>query len=149
MPRTLTREESGRKRADFLLNISNEGWYVRGKTEQDIHPTAELAQHLAIARFRAVENRVGIARSVNMGISAFIKPDGTVQSGGRAGTLADHPFDRQNQAGFVTDHVYIDSRTTIYNKMGDLFALICVAGLALLFFDALLIQWKLRRRVRF
>jgi apolipoprotein N-acyltransferase len=148
VPRVLAARVEGRKRVDFLLNISNEGWYVRGESEEDIQTTAELPQHLAIARFRAVENRVGIARSVNMGISGFIKPDGTVQQGGLASSLPDAPLDRQNVAGFVTDHVYIDSRVTIYNQTGDLFALICVAGVALLFLDALMIQWKLRKRKR-
>lgn len=148
VPRKLAARESGTKRVDFLLNISNEGWYVRGDSEQDIRTTAELPQHLAMARFRAVENRVGIARSVNMGISAFIKPDGTVQQEGLASTLPDAPIDRQNVAGFITDHVYVDSRVTIYNQTGDLFALICVAGLALLFLDSIRIHWKLRKRKR-
>jgi apolipoprotein N-acyltransferase len=148
VPRKLAAAEGGTKRVDFLLNISNEGWYVHGESEDDIRTTAELPQHLAIARFRAVENRVGIARSVNMGISGFIKPDGTLQQAGLVSTLPTAPVDRQNVAGFITDHVYVDSRVTIYNQTGDLFALICVAGLGLLFLDTIMIQWKLRKRKR-
>src|SRR4029077_11733841 len=48
---------------DFLLNISNDGWFG-GSSEHD--------QHLAICRFRAIECRRSIGRSVNMGISAVI-----------------------------------------------------------------------------
>ena len=47
-----------RKRAQFLLNISNDGWFGRG---------IQQPQHLAICVFRAVENRVGIVRAVNTG----------------------------------------------------------------------------------
>ncbi len=54
---------------DFLLNISNDGWFD-GTSEHD--------QHLAVCRFRAVECRRSVARSVNMGISAVIDGNGRV-----------------------------------------------------------------------
>ncbi len=54
---------------DFLLNISNDGWFD-GTSEHD--------EHLAICRFRAVECRRSVARSVNMGISAVIDSNGRV-----------------------------------------------------------------------
>ncbi|MCI0456235.1 MAG: apolipoprotein N-acyltransferase [Gemmataceae bacterium] len=54
---------------DFLVNISNDGWFD-GSSEHD--------EHLAIARFRAVETRRSVARSVNMGISAMIDGNGRV-----------------------------------------------------------------------
>jgi len=55
--------------ADFLVNISNDGWFD-GTSEHD--------EHLAICRFRAVECRRSIVRSVNMGISAVLDSDGRV-----------------------------------------------------------------------
>ena len=57
------------KHIDILLCISNDGWF---------HHSAELVQHQAAAVFRAVENRVAIARSVNTGASALIDPDGQI-----------------------------------------------------------------------
>jgi apolipoprotein N-acyltransferase len=54
---------------DFLVNISNDGWFD-GSSEHD--------EHLAISRFRAVECRRALARSVNMGISAVIDGNGRV-----------------------------------------------------------------------
>jgi apolipoprotein N-acyltransferase len=54
---------------DFLLNISNDGWFD-GTSEHD--------EHLAICRFRAVECRRSVARAVNMGISALIDGNGRV-----------------------------------------------------------------------
>jgi apolipoprotein N-acyltransferase len=54
---------------DFILNISNDGWF---------EGTAEHEQHLAICRFRAIECRRTVARSVNMGVSAVIDGNGRV-----------------------------------------------------------------------
>lgn len=59
----------GKPPVDFLVNISNDGWFGG---------TAEHAEHLAICRFRAIENRRTIARSVNMGISAVVDSNGRV-----------------------------------------------------------------------
>jgi apolipoprotein N-acyltransferase len=59
----------GRPPVDFLLNISNDGWF---------DGTCEHDQHLAICRFRAVECRRSVARAVNMGISAVIDGNGRV-----------------------------------------------------------------------
>lgn len=65
-PRTTTEG----KAVDLLLNISNDGWFAH---------SAQLEQHLAASVFRAVENRVGVARSVNTGASAMIDPSGRIQ----------------------------------------------------------------------
>lgn len=54
---------------DFLINQSNDGWF-KG--------TEEHEQHLAVARFRSVETRKSLIRSVNMGITAFVDPAGRV-----------------------------------------------------------------------
>jgi len=135
VPRRLTVQEDA-KRIDFLLNISNDGWFVTGGKDKPIKPTSELMQHLAICKFRAVENRIGIARAVNTGISAFIRPDGVVQEGKLAGTLPDQVRKRQATAGFLTDTIYLDDRTSFYSCYGDLFAQICAALLGGLFVTA-------------
>ena len=128
--RRLAAVEEGGKRVDFVLNISNDGWFVRGGKEgKAIVASTELVQHLVLCKFRAVENRVGMARAVNTGISGFIRPDGRVQEGGLAGTLADDPRGREVQVGFLTDTVYVDSRVTMYSRGGDWFAIVC-AGLS-------------------
>jgi apolipoprotein N-acyltransferase len=123
----------GAKRIDFLLNISNDGWFVSGGKDTPIKATGELLQHLAICKFRAVENRIGIARAVNTGISGFIRPDGQVQTKGQAGTLPDDPRARQTVTGFLTDRVYTDTRISLYSRWGDVFAIACVSltGLSL------------------
>jgi len=59
----------GQPAADFLLNISNDGWFD-GTSEHD--------EHLAICRFRAIENRRSVGRAVNMGVTAVIDSNGRV-----------------------------------------------------------------------
>ncbi len=110
---------------DFMLNISNDGWFVNERAGK-IEPTAELMQHLAISRYRAIEHRIGIARSVNCGVSAMVRPDGSVQSAPLSASLpASDIRARRCVAGYITDHVWLDSRKTIYSRAGDAFALCC------------------------
>lgn len=51
----------------FVVNLTNEGWFMG---------TSELEQLLQISIFRAVEHRMGIVRSGNTGITAYIPPTG-------------------------------------------------------------------------
>jgi len=61
----------GPEKMDFIVNVTNEGWFKDG---------IELDQHLAIAVFRAIECRAGFIRAANTGISAFINPTGQILS---------------------------------------------------------------------
>jgi apolipoprotein N-acyltransferase len=90
---------------DFLVNISNDGWF---------DGTAEHEQHLAICRFRAIETRRSVVRAVNMGISAIIDPDGRVVA-----LPGDTWADSKKVEGIVRGTVPIDTRTTLYARMGD------------------------------
>lgn len=102
----------GRKSADFLLSISNDGWFNHGSM---------VPQHLAVCVFRAVENRVGIARAVNTACSGFVDPDGRihhlVNQAGRV--LGPGIF------GFEVARVKIDSRRSWYSLLGDWFGVLC------------------------
>ncbi len=146
VPRRLAAAEGGKKRIDFLLNLSTEGWYVFIRDDGSLRTTAELPQHLAMACFRAVENRVGLVRAVNMGISAFIRPDGSIPSGFAAGSLPEDPWKRTDVAGFIMDRVYVDSRITIYNRIGDVFAIACAIILGLFFLDAVILARQAGRK---
>jgi apolipoprotein N-acyltransferase len=69
LARHYARAEKEGPAVDFLINISNDGWFD-GSSEHD--------EHLAVSRFRAIECRRALARSVNMGISALIDGNGRI-----------------------------------------------------------------------
>ena len=87
-----------RKGADFLVIITNDGWY--GKSSGPY-------QHAAYAIFRAIENRRAVVRSANTGISEFINPYGQyigklTKLEERATLFANIPID--DQITFYSEH---------------------------------------------
>ena len=65
-----------RNGADFLVNITNDAWF--GRRRPWWSQTSALYQHPAHMVMRAIENRVGVARAANTGISFFVNPRGQV-----------------------------------------------------------------------
>lgn len=57
--------------ATILANVSNTAWFGRSLAQP---------QHLQIAQMRALETGRPMLRATNTGMTAFIRPDGTVQS---------------------------------------------------------------------
>ena len=122
-------EEEGK--ADWILNISNDGWYV-WYDDGEIKPSIELAQRTAISAFRAVENRITLIRSVNTGISCKIDPLGRIIDGYQAGNLPEKAFDRQAVEGWFADKADISPTITIFTKYGNFFSRLCGAALLIL-----------------
>ncbi len=92
--------------AEFLVNITNDGWF--GKTHGPF-------QHSRIAVFRAIENRMSIARCANTGISMFIDPFGRT-------TQVTKIFTRT----VVANKIQVKPNgTTLYARYGDWFAQVC------------------------
>ncbi len=120
-----------RRRVDFLVNISNDGWFQH---------SYELPQHLAICAFRAVENRVGIARAVNTGGSAFIDPNGRIYSQVRT---ADGRAFGPGVVGYDVQPVFLDTRSSLYGRFGDWFARTNLVLAALLWLGAIFERWVL------
>lgn len=92
----------------FFLNISNDGWF-KGWEEHE--------QHLVAARFRAVECRRAVTRAVNMGISCIIDGNGNVVAlpeGAKSWSEA------KAIATVVTGEIPLDTRTSLYVRIGDL-----------------------------
>ena len=111
--------------ANFLVTITNDAWFGR---------TSAPYQHFSIAVFRAVENRVFIARAANTGISGFIDPKGKIVE----------------QGGIFTEEamngtIYPSKEKTFYTLYGDVFAWVCSA-LSILFLINALAQNRIRRR---
>lgn len=90
--------EFAKKGADFLIVITNDGWYGN---------TSGPYQHAAYAIMRAVENRRAIVRSANTGISEFIDPWGRyigkpTEYGVAASLTATIPLN--NKVTFYSEH---------------------------------------------
>ncbi len=133
---------AGQEPVDFVVNASNDGWF---------DGTGEHDQHLAICRFRAVECRRSVVRSVNMGISAVIDGNGRVlapelvrETPARVWEIPAEaeslPVERWGEfkktAGVILARVPLDGRVSFYARHGDLFAgsclgLVLVLGLGL------------------
>ncbi len=109
-----------RKGSDLLVNITNDAWFGRSSAP---------AQHLAMTRFRAIENRRWVARAANTGISALIAPDGTMEE--QSPVFKDL---------FLRGEVRLRDEITLYNRLGDLLPTL---------FLAVSIFWLLRTRRRF
>ena len=118
----------GGKKVDFLINISNDGWYVRYEG-QKVLPSVELAQRAVITAFRSVENRISIVRSVNTGISCVIDSAGRLHEGFIAGNLPEAVMERQGTAGWFVDRVGVDKRVSFFSKHGQWLKFFCAAAM--------------------
>ena len=99
--------------AELLVNVTNDAWYGT---------TSAPYQHLAMAAFRAVENRRYLVRAANTGITAVVDPWGRV--------LEETPL--FEQAVLVREVPFV-AETSFYARHGDVFARACAAvALALL-----------------
>ena len=126
-------DERGQKRINWLVNISNDGWFVRFSGGK-VYPSAEQPQHAAVCAFRAVENRLAILRSVNTGISCLIDSLGRIRNGYIAAG-SDFParsMDRKGLAGWFVDQMPIDNRVTFFSKHGQWLDFCCTASFILL-----------------
>ena len=112
------------KRADFLVNVTNDGWFMAN----------ENPQHLQAAVFRSIENRVPTARAVNTGISGFIDPLG--RTAGLVPVRTVGASDRQ---------LLLDDRVTLFTRTGQRFAETCAAVTVGVIVVAL-VGWALARR---
>ncbi|MFO0803342.1 MAG: apolipoprotein N-acyltransferase [Gemmataceae bacterium] len=101
----MARQYVRKEPVDFLVNISNDGWF---------DGTEEHEEHVAICRFRAIEARKSVVRAVNMGISCVIDPDGRVIA-----LPSDSWSGSKKIDGIVAADVPLDTRESRYAKLGD------------------------------
>lgn len=109
----LIRAEHDGKRAEFILNLSNDGWFH----------AQQHAQHWQTIVLRCIENRIPMARSSNTGISGF------VDSAGRSFELIP-----TGGEGTRTRRLDLDRRVSIYTRYGEWFGKLCLlaAGMTVL-----------------
>src|SRR5277367_4363307 len=92
--------------AELLINISNDGWFGRSSAP---------AQHLMMARVRAVENRRWLLRDTNNGFTVSVDPYGRIvaQLAPDIRGELEAPYDFRNDL-------------TVYSRFGDWWAWLCV-----------------------
>lgn len=88
-----------RNGADLLFNITNDAWFGR---------TLAPYQHISHLPFRAIENRVGVIRAANTGISAYVDPLGRIRK--------PSPLYVRGTARYQAQTTDV---RTLYTRMGD------------------------------
>jgi apolipoprotein N-acyltransferase len=98
---------------DFIVNLTNDGWYG---------DSAGPAQHLAITRFRAIEQNRIILRAANTGISAMITAHGHILT-----SLS------YNEKGVARHNFkFSSSKTTIYQKYNYLVFILYLSSILII-----------------
>lgn len=116
-----------RNGAQIIVNLTNDSW-------SKSVPAA--MQHMAMAVFRAAENRRSLVRSTNGGMTTIIDPNGVITD----------IYPAFVEGYLVGDVPIYDTETTLYTKWGDWFAFVCIGlSLAALVFGA--VRALLRPRV--
>ncbi len=85
--------------ADFLVNITNDAWFGRTTTPY------QHASHLVM---RAIENRMGVVRSANTGVSQLLDPLGRA-----------HGSTRLEVATATAGILQTSENVTLYSRLGD------------------------------
>jgi apolipoprotein N-acyltransferase len=98
--------------ANMLITITNDAWFGR---------TSAPYQHFSMAVFRAVENRVPIARAANTGISGFIDSKGRIIN----------QSDIFNET-VLTEKLSLGNKKSFYTMYGDVFAWFCIVSAVIL-----------------
>ncbi|MFH1829742.1 MAG: apolipoprotein N-acyltransferase [Pseudomonadota bacterium] len=111
--------------AQFLANITNDAWYGVSSAPY---------QHMALAVFRAVENRRYVVRSTNTGVSAVIAPNGKIEM--ESGLFED---------ALIVAPIRLIKETTLYTRLGDWFAWACVAYMAVGIIVAFVMKYRRAR----
>lgn len=102
--------------ADFLVNLTNDGWYNRSSV---------IFQHFDFSRYRAIETRLSMIRSTNTGVTGLFAPTGEVLA-----SLP--PFEEGVLHGAIPLKPAGRWSPSFYTRFGDVFAWGCVLALVLL-----------------
>lgn len=104
--------------ANILVNLTNDAWYGRSSAP---------FQQVPMAVLRAIENRRGMARSANTGISCLIDPLGTV--------LGASPIFETLQ---LSGRLPLVETYSFYTRLGFLFPHLCLILLSLMLLSGIL-----------
>ena len=122
----------GQLRPNLLVNLTSDSWFGA---------ETEPWEHLALSVFASVELRVSMVRAVNSGVSALIDANGRVVKK----TYADDPYlHPRDSDGVLVSTPLMSSPATLFSRVGNLFAMLCMAACAAL----LGTSWYMLRRSR-
>lgn len=107
-----------RRGSELIINLTNDAWYGN---------TSAPYQHLAMARWRAIESRRYLLRAANSGISAIIAPSGKIEV--KTGLL------REDSA--IGGFSFLKGET-FYVRYGGIFPILCVIVSFLALFRSLM-----------
>ena len=100
--------EHGKRKADVLVNITNDGWFGNWNPGREAH--------LQNARWRCIELNTPMIRSANTSISCIIDQTGSIRT--RSITAVDAADPEQ---GYLIGDVALGSGATLYARIGDIF----------------------------
>lgn len=124
----MTRPQEG---IDFLLNLTNDGWFGE---------SAQQWQHTACASLRAIENGLPLVRCCNNGITCWVDAQGRIHRGGFSNTQSAYG------TGVLHTEMVLPAAGggwTFYRRNGDAFGWGCVAA-----FTVSLLRFRSSRRSR-
>ncbi len=98
---------------NLMINITNDAWFGQ---------TAEPYEHLGLSVFRSIEHRVDLIRVTNTGVSSFIDAAGRVYNQ----TPSFDPKGAHVPAVSVLETATLLTPGGFYQKLGDLFAIVCL-----------------------
>jgi apolipoprotein N-acyltransferase len=104
--------ESVRQGADFIINVSNDGWFKN---------SAELDQILTLSAFRAIENKIPFIRATNTGISAIIDPSGKINI-----LSNDKGQIKEVEGVWIRSIPILQEAGSFYTQNGDYFPYLCL-----------------------
>jgi apolipoprotein N-acyltransferase len=118
---------------DFLVNLSNEGWFGA---------SSEFDQMDAVSRLRAIETRRSLVRVTNSGISAVYDA-----AGRRRATLLGEGGRDRAVAGFLLAEVPIAAATAPFVRTGEAFGFaVTLAATLWLLASAIVLRRRYRAR---
>jgi apolipoprotein N-acyltransferase len=87
-------------RPNLLVNVTNDAWFVG---------TAEPELHARLGAMRAIEHRLDLVRSVNLGVASWVDARGVVRA----------RDDSQAPSTLIASPTLRDGSLTVYGRLGD------------------------------
>lgn len=109
--------EGGERRADLLVNLSNDGWLLESQMARE--------HHVLHARGTALALRTPMLRAANTGLSVAIDAGGRV-----TGRIGEGPVGEGQRSGTLAVRPELGTGTPLFARIGDTWPILCLVLLA-------------------